>query len=130
VKATIVGARGREFACGRLQIVLSKHTPSFEPERFSARKFNKMQSLPGAKWHDACISISGPKMSARYRIQDPTIAMFQEDGRYVAHTVASGTVVEVCGDPLDGDRLVEVIWDRRPAMMFTQDLRSRAERLD
>jgi hypothetical protein len=66
-------------------------------------------------------------MPVRYRISDPTIAMFEEDGRYVARTVASGTVVEVSDGPLDGDRLVEVTWDGRNVMMFTQDLRSRAE---
>ncbi len=69
-------------------------------------------------------------MSARYRVNDPTIAMFQEEGRYVARTVASGTVVEVSDGPLDGDRLVDVIWDGRNVMMFTQDLRSRAERIE
>jgi len=62
-----------------------------------------------------------------YRIKDPTIAMFQEDGVYVARTVASGTVIEVCSGPLNGDRLLEVVWDGRKVMMFTQDLRSRAE---
>ena len=63
---------------------------------------------------------------AHYRINDPTIAMFLEHGGYVARTVASGTVVEVCNDAIDGDRLVDVMWDGREVMMFTQDLRSRA----
>ena len=66
-------------------------------------------------------------MAARYRINDPTIAMFLEEGRYVAHTIASGTLVDVCNDVIDGDRLVDVIWNGRQAMMFTEDLRSRAE---
>jgi hypothetical protein len=39
----IVWARGKEFACGELQIVISKHTLSVEPERFSAR--NSMRRL-------------------------------------------------------------------------------------
>jgi hypothetical protein len=64
-----------------------------------------------------------------YRISEPTIAMFQEDGVYVARTVASGTLVEVCNGPIDGDRLLDVIWCGRNVMMFTQDLRSRAERI-
>jgi hypothetical protein len=69
-------------------------------------------------------------MAARYRINDPTIAMFLEEGRYIARTVASGTVVEVCNATIDGDRLVDVSWNGREVMMFTQDLRSRAERIE
>jgi hypothetical protein len=69
-------------------------------------------------------------MSTRYRINDPTIAVFQQEGKHVAHTVASGTVVEVTQGVIDGDRLVDVIWDGREVMMFTQDLRSRAERIE
>jgi hypothetical protein len=69
-------------------------------------------------------------MPARYRINDPTIAMFQNEGGYVARTIASGTVVDVCNEGIDGDRLVDVVWDGRNIMMFTQDLRSRAERIE
>jgi hypothetical protein len=29
--------------------------------------------------------------------------------------------------PLDGDKLVEVVWEGKRVMMFTQDLRKRAE---
>jgi hypothetical protein len=105
------------------------------PERFAARNCNKMQSLPELEWHAAC-NYQGAKarrkqlMSVRYRISDPTIAMFQEKGGYVARTVAVGTVVEVSNGPIDGDRLVDVVWDGRDVMMFTQDLRSRAERIE
>ena len=63
----------------------------------------------------------------RYRIKEPTIAMSHDDGRGVALTVSIGSVVEV--DNFDGDRLVNVKWDGKVVMMFTQDLRSRAERI-
>jgi hypothetical protein len=76
------------------------------------------------------MSTLGKTMSAHYRINDPTIAMFHEKGGYTARTVASGTVVEVSDGPIDGDKLVDVIWDGRNVMMFTQDLRSRAERIE
>ena len=66
-------------------------------------------------------------MSTRYKINDPTIAMFQQEGKHVAQTIASGTIVEVTNNVIDGDRLVDVIWEGRNVMMFTQDLRSRAE---
>jgi hypothetical protein len=64
----------------------------------------------------------------RYRIRDSTIAMFQEGEVHLARTVSAGTIVELPGEsPLDGDRLVEVVWNGRSVLMFTQDLRSRAE---
>jgi hypothetical protein len=69
-------------------------------------------------------------MPARYLINDSTIAMFHEEAGYVAHTIASGAVVDVCNDAIDGDGLVDVIWNGRKAMMFTQDLRSRAELIE
>jgi hypothetical protein len=62
-----------------------------------------------------------------YRIVNPTIAMFQEDGGYVARTVAAGTIIEVPGGTMEGDRLQDVVWNGEKVMMFTQDLRSRAE---
>ena len=39
--------------------------------------------------------------------------------------VPEGAVIEVDSATFDGDKLVEVIWNGRRAMMFTQDLRSR-----
>ena len=63
----------------------------------------------------------------RFRIMNPTIALFHEDGRHVAHTVPEGAVVRVDSAAFDGDKLVDVTWDGKKVMMFTQDLRSRAE---
>jgi hypothetical protein len=65
----------------------------------------------------------------RYRIKDPTIAMSHDDGRGVAYTVTIGAVVEVRDGPFHGDKLVEVMWNGKTVMMFTQDLRLRAERI-
>ena len=62
----------------------------------------------------------------RYRITHPTIALFEQDGRHVADTVPEGGIIEI-GIPLDGDKLVEVVWEGKRVMMFTQDLRKRAE---
>ncbi len=63
----------------------------------------------------------------RYRIKEPTIAMSHDDGRGVALTVSIGSIVEV--DDFDGDKLVNVKWNGKVVMMFTQDLRARAERI-
>jgi hypothetical protein len=62
-----------------------------------------------------------------YRIKEPTIALFHEDGRHVAHTVPAGTFIHVDSAAFDGDKLVDVTWGGKKVMMFTQDLRSRAE---
>ena len=62
----------------------------------------------------------------RYRIMNPTIAVIIEEGRHVAHMVPAGAIVTVDGGALDGERLVDVTWDGKKAMMFAQDLRARA----
>ena len=66
----------------------------------------------------------------RYRITNPTIALFEEDGHYVARTVPSGAIIRVDSAAFDGDKLLDVTWENKKVMMFTQDLRSRALPLD
>ena len=66
----------------------------------------------------------------RYRIKEPTIALFHEDGRHVARTVPAGAIITIDSDAFDGDKLVDVTWGRKKVMMFTQDLRSRSELAD
>ena len=63
----------------------------------------------------------------RYRITNPTLALFQEDGHHVAHTVPTGAFVTVDSAAFDGEKLVNVTWDGKTVMMFTQDLRLRSE---
>jgi hypothetical protein len=63
----------------------------------------------------------------RYRVTQPTIALFEEDGRHVANTIPAGVVVEINGDSFNGDKLMEVVWEGKRVMMFAQDLRKRAE---
>jgi hypothetical protein len=62
-----------------------------------------------------------------YRITSSTIALFLEDGRHVAHMVPIGAVVLVDRETFNGDKLVEVLWAEKLVMMFTQDIRTRAE---
>ncbi len=63
--------------------------------------------------------------NVRYRITQPTIAMFLEKDRHVARHVPTDSIILVDGT-LDGDKLTNVRWDDQDVMMFTQDLRSRA----
>ena len=66
----------------------------------------------------------------KYRITDPILAMFREDGYHVARTAPKDAIIAmVDGKPFDGERLMEVEWDGRVVMMFTHDLRARTEPL-
>ena len=69
-----------------------------------------------------------PMPVGRYRITNPTIALFHENGRYVAHTVPTGALITIKDNAaFDGEKLMTVVWDKREVMMFTQDLRARTE---
>jgi hypothetical protein len=70
-------------------------------------------------------------MSAkRYRIKEPTIAMFRDEECGVARKISAGTIVEVPAGSTDHNKLVEVIWEGRQVLMFMQDLQTRAEVID
>jgi hypothetical protein len=66
----------------------------------------------------------------KYRIVEPTIAMSDDTGRGVAYTIHAGAMVELRHGPLDGNKLVEVKWDGKVVLMFTQDLRQRGQPAD
>jgi hypothetical protein len=66
----------------------------------------------------------------KYRIKSPTIALFLEEGRHVAHMVPEGSVIAIESETFNGDRLVEVLWAEKLVMMFTQDIRSRGVKID
>ena len=63
----------------------------------------------------------------RYRITNPTLALIHEDGRHVARTVPTGAFIAVDSAAFDGEKLVNVTWDRKKVMLFTEDLRLRGE---
>ena len=66
----------------------------------------------------------------KYRIKSPTIALFLEDGRHVAHMIPADSIVVVQAEELNGDRLIEVLWAEKLVMMFTQDIRTRGLKID
>ena len=66
----------------------------------------------------------------KYRIKSPTIALFLEDGRHVAHMIPSESIVVVQAEELNGDRLIKVLWAEKLVMMFTQDIRTRGVKID
>ena len=65
--------------------------------------------------------------NGRYRINSPTMAIFETEGRPVADTVPEGAIIEMDSRNFVGDRLIEMLWDGRRGRMYTQDLRERAE---
>jgi hypothetical protein len=65
--------------------------------------------------------------NGHYRIKNPTVALFEEEGRHVAHMVPAGAIINTNGAAFDGEKLVNVEWEGKTVMMFAQDLRSRAE---
>jgi hypothetical protein len=67
---------------------------------------------------------------ATYRITSPVLALFPEDGRHVAHTIPKGDLVTIDSETFDGNKLIQVIWDGKAVMMFTQDLRTRGEKVE
>ena len=70
-------------------------------------------------------------MSAdKYRINSPTIALFLENGRHVAHMVPIGSVITIASEKFNGDKLVDVLWSEKKVMMFTQDIRDRGTKVD
>ncbi len=65
-----------------------------------------------------------------FRLTNPTLALVQEGGHHVAHTVPTGTIILVDNVAFDGEKLVNVTWDGKTVMMFAEDLRLRAERVE
>lgn len=68
--------------------------------------------------------------AVRYRIVDPTMAQSFEAGHHAAFTIPAGTIISVEGADLNGNKLVDVIYDGKTVTMFAHDLRTRAEPIE
>ena len=66
----------------------------------------------------------------RYRIKTPTMAFFGSNGQRLTVTVPVDAIVNISDDTREGYRLIDVVWNDKDCLMFTQDLRERAEPLD
>ena len=66
-------------------------------------------------------------VSQRFRINTPLIVLVEVDGLYTTKYAVVGDVVTVTKGPLDGTRMVEVQWQDKTGVMFTQELREHAE---
>ena len=65
----------------------------------------------------------------KFRINVPTIALFNEDGRQVARRIPVGSEIRVDETAIEGNKLIEVRWIATTVMMFSQDIRRRGERI-
>ena len=63
----------------------------------------------------------------RYRIVATTFAIGSMDGRQIHVQVPIGALVTLIHGPLDTNLLADVLWSETELMMFTRDLRQRAE---
>jgi hypothetical protein len=70
-----------------------------------------------------------PNERYRYRITDPTIAMFKEEGCHIAHVLPAGAIITIDDDDYNESGFVDVNWADKKVMMFTQDLRMHAEQV-
>ena len=64
-----------------------------------------------------------------FKIESPTITLFFEDGRHVAHTLPAGSVVTAMDGRVGEKGLIDVIWDGKRVLMFAVDLKSRGKKL-
>ena len=72
-----------------------------------------------------------------FRITSPTLVLFLENGGHVAENgghaarmISKGELVTINSETFNGNKLVEVLWEGRAVMMFTQDLRARCEKIN
>jgi hypothetical protein len=66
----------------------------------------------------------------RFRMKTPTLAIMPQDGAKIPVMIPKDGEVEILDGPLNGNRLVDVRWDGKTVMVFTNDVRDRGERLD
>lgn len=68
-------------------------------------------------------------VSERYRLKIPLTLLVEYNGLYDTRYAAVGDIVTVTDGPLDGTRIVEVIWNGETALMITAELRKHGELL-
>jgi hypothetical protein len=66
----------------------------------------------------------------KYRITSPTIVWFLQEGDFVSQMIPDGTVITLEGATFNGSKLIDVVLEGKVVMMFTQDVRSRAVKIE
>lgn len=66
----------------------------------------------------------------RYRFKTPILGIYTDSDQHkIPITMPQGAVVEVLETDINGNRLVDVIWEGKVVMMFTIDLRNRCDKV-
>jgi hypothetical protein len=73
---------------------------------------------------------TGGSVQDTYRITSPTVSLFLEGQRHVSRLLPKGALVKIESETFNGNKLVEVLFEGKVVMMFTQDLRSRGEKVE
>ena len=66
-------------------------------------------------------------MRETFRVKQTTFAILSVDGVRVSITLPINATIVLIAGPLDGNRLVDVEWEGKTVLMFTQDMRDRCE---
>ncbi len=66
-------------------------------------------------------------VGSKYAFKRATLAISVVDGHNVPMTLPVGGVVEMVDADLNGNRLVDALWDGNRIMIFTTDVRERGE---
>jgi hypothetical protein len=62
----------------------------------------------------------------KYLLDQPTLAIFSNDGQRTAITIPAGTTITTMGGTVQDMRMVDVLCGEKIATMFTVDLQERA----
>jgi hypothetical protein len=64
-----------------------------------------------------------------YRLGKQTIAIDSSGQEHSCVLIPQNAIVTVIGGPLNGNRMVDVKWERLTVMMFVEDLKSRGTQI-
>ena len=80
------------------------------------------------------LPVPGLSPMGRYRLHQPTLVLFMEGGRHVARQIPAESILTVgrdalknCNASFAGEKLTRAKWHGQEIMMFTQDLKSKAD---
>jgi len=49
----------------------------------------------------------------RFKLETSTLSIGEVDGKRVAVTIPAGNTVKVVAGPMDGDRMIDILWEGR-----------------
>ena len=67
--------------------------------------------------------------SETYRVRETALAILSTGSERIPVTLPINAIIILIDGPLDGNRLVDVSWEGKTLMMFTQDMRDRCDLL-